>query len=317
MPATTIAQYTAQRHPDLAQRIANNLSRSSNLLGRIPVIACPASGIQWNEIDALGAASAAALGTYAAVDASARAAPTWVQKNRRYKPIYSQIDLDEGYVGDSSFLMSQIDLHTERVARFFDNDLINGNGPGDGSGTRLVGLDDTDNIKGSQVIDEGGANGNAFDLSILDQLITRCQHGADAFIMHSSMLNSFAKAQRAANGASITEVVNLPNMFTGEMEMQTVEAYRGVPIYFNDHIAINKSKGSASNLSKIYCVKWDDGSKTKGLGMLTPENQPGLQVKDVGYAEANLGRIYRVCMFTEIVVCNDTSCAAADNVAPI
>ena len=316
MPATTLAQYTAQRHPDLAQRIANNLSRSSNLLGRIPVIPCPASGVQWNEIDALGSAAAAALGTYAAVAAGARAAPTWTQKNRNYKPIYSQIDLDEGYVGDAPFLMSQVDLHTERVARFFDNDLINGTGSGDGSGTRLMGLDQAGQIKGTQQVDDGGANGNPFDLGILDQLITTCQHGVDAFIMLPTMLNSFAKAQRAANGAGVTEIVNLPNMFTGEMEMQTVEAYRGVPIYFNAHIPTS-TKGSGTNLSKIYAVKWDDGSKTKGLGMLTPANQPGLQVKDVGYAEGNLGRIYRVIMFTEVCVFNDTSCAVAVNVAPL
>ena len=314
MPATTIAQYASQRLPELAQRIANNLSRSSNLLGRIPVIPCSASGVQWNEIDALGSASAAALGTYAAVAASARAAPTWTQKNRRFIPIYSQIDLDSGYDGDTSFLMSQVDLHTERVARFFDNDLINGNGPGDGSGTRLVGLDDTDNIAGTQVLNAsgGGANGDPFDLGMLDQLISTCQKGVDAFIMHSTYLNSYAKAQRAAGGASITETINIPNMFTGEMEMQTVEAYRGVPIYFNDHIP-SKTKGTGT-VRKIYCVKFDDGSMTKGLGMLTPTNQPGLQVKDVGYAEGNLGRIYRVMMFTEVCVFNDKSCAAYDNV---
>ena len=314
MPATSIAQFSAQHHPDLAQRIANNLVRSSNVLGRVPVIPCPASGVQWNEIDALGAASAAALGTYAPVAASARAAPTWTQKNRRYKPIYSQIDLDEGYDGNAAFLMEQVDLHTERVARFVDNDFINGNGPGDGSGTRLVGLDDTNNIKGTQILNAtgGAANGDAFDLGMLDELITRCQHGVDNFIMHSTYLNSYAKAQRAANGAGVTEIVNIPNMFTGEMEMQTVESYRGVPILFNDHIP-EAAKGTGK-VRKIYAVKWDDGSKTKGLAMLTPEDMVGLQVKDVGYAESNIGRIYRVCMFTELVNFNDTSCAAYDNV---
>ena len=318
MPATTVAQFAAQELPELAQRIANNLVRSSNIMGRIPAIPCGASGVQWNEIDALGSASAAALGTYAIVAASARAAPTWTQKNRRFIPIYSQIDIDAGYVGNEAYTMRQVDLHTERVARFFDNDFINGNGPGDGSGTRLVGLDDTDNIAGSQVLNATGGdpNGDQFDLGMLDQLITKCQHGLGngmgCFLMHSSYLNSFAKAQRGANGASVTEIINLPNMFTGEMEMQTVEAYRGVPIYFNDHIP-SKTKGTGT-VRKIYALKFDDGSMTKGLGILTPADQPGFQVLDVGHAESNLGRIIRVMMFTEVVIFNNTSCAAYDNV---
>ncbi len=315
MPATTLAQYTAQRHPDLAQRIANNLTRSSNILSRLPFIGSPASGVQWNEIDALGAASAAASGAYAPVAASARAAPTWTQKNRRWKPIYSQIDLDASYNGDAGFLMGQIDLHTERVSRFFDDDFINGNGPGDGSGTRLQGLDDTDVIKGSQKLNSTSTNGDPFDLAMLDELIVQNQHGTDAFIMHPTMLNSYAKAQRAAGGAGITETVNIPNMFTGEMEMQTVEAYRGVPILFNGHIA-ETTKGTGQ-VRTIYAVKFDDGSKTKGLAAITPDAMPGVQVVDVGYAEGNLGRIYRVTLFAEVVNFNDTSCSAYLNVTAL
>ena len=315
MPATTIAQYTAQRHPDLAQRIANNLTRSSNIMSRLPVIGVNPAGVQWNELDALGAASAAPIGTFAPVAATARAAPTWTQKNRRWKPIYSQLDADAAYESDPAYLMEQIDLHTERVARFVDNDVINGNGPGDGAGTRLQGLDDTDVIKGSQKLNTTSTNGDPFDLAMLDELIVQNQHGTDAFIMHPTMLNSYAKAQRAAGGAGITETINIPNMFTGEMEMQTVEAYRGVQILFNNWIAeTTKGTGQVRN---IYAVKFDDGSKRKGLAGITPDAMPGVQVKDVGIAEGNLGHIYRVCLFMELVNFNDTSCSVYTNVTAL
>lgn len=103
----------------------------------------------------------------------------------------------------------------------------------------------------NQTIDPTGANGDAFDLAMLDKLITNEKIRINrAFFMPGELIEKFYASYRALGGADPGHVV-LPNYGT------PVPTYRGIPLLQNDNVLLDETNGSNSDNTSIYIASLD------------------------------------------------------------
>ena len=108
----------------------------------------------------------------------------------------------------------------------------------------------------------------------------------DYITMNARPLRSYMGLLRALGGASINEVVTLPSG-------AEVPSYRAVPIFRNDYLPIDQTKGTESAATTILAGTLDDGSRQHGIAGLTAANMAGIQVVDVGESETKDEHIWR------------------------
>ena len=128
---------------------------------------------------------------------------------------------------------------------------------------------------------------------MLDELIdsVKDKDGQVDYILASARtIRSYYALLRALGGATIGDVVTLPSG-------RQVPAYRGVPIFRNDFIATNQSKGTATNTTTLFAGTVDDGSGKHGIAGLTARGDAGLRVENVGVSETKDETITRVKMY--------------------
>jgi len=130
---------------------------------------------------------------------------------------------------------------------------------------------------------------------------------ADYIAMNARTIRSYKALLRALGGASINETVELPSG-------REVPSYCGVPIFRNDYIPINQTKGTGSAQTTILAGTFDDGSRTHGIAGLTAENAAGIQIVDVGEAEDKDEHIYRGKWYCGLALFSEKGLAAADGI---
>lgn len=155
-----------------------------------------------------------------------------------------------------------------------------------------------------------GSNGRTFDFDLLDELmdlIVDKDGQVDYFCMPARTIRTFMSRLRALGGASVNDVVTLP----GGMQ---VPAYRGVPIFRNDYIPVNVTKGTSANTTYVFAGTFDDGSRQYGIAGLTAANAAGLSVVDVGESETKDERIWRVKWYSGLALFSEKGLASADGI---
>lgn len=155
-----------------------------------------------------------------------------------------------------------------------------------------------------------GANGRSFDFDVLDEmmdLVVDKDGQVDYFLMPARTLRSYFTKLRALGGASIDSVVMLP-------DGTQVPGYRGVPIFRNDYIPTNQTKGSGSSQTTLFAGTLDDGSRTTGIAGLTAMAASGLRVVDVGESETKDDRIWRVKWYCGLALFSELGIACADGI---
>ena len=180
----------------------------------------------------------------------------------------------------------QIMSKAKSLGRKFQDTLING----DGTSNSFQGLSAL--ASASQIIDIG-ANGSALQFELLDELIdsVKDKDGQVDYILASARtIRSYYALLRGLGGATIGDVVTLPSG-------RQVPAYRGVPIFRNDFIATNQTKGSATNTTTLFAGTLDDGSGKHGIAGLTAMGEAGIRVTEIGESETKDESITRVKMY--------------------
>jgi hypothetical protein len=155
-----------------------------------------------------------------------------------------------------------------------------------------------------------GANGGALSFAFLDELmdlVTDKDGQVDYFTMPARTLRSYMALLRALGGASISDVVELPSG-------TQVPAYRSVPIFRNDWIPTNQTKGTGTNQTTVFAGTLDDGSMMHGIAGLTAANAAGMQVVDVGESETKDEHIYRVKWYAGLANFSEKGLACADGI---
>ena len=160
---------------------------------------------------------------------------------------------------------------------------------------------------GQQAVDTVSTNGDNLSFEILDELIDLVKDkdgDVDYFQMPARTLRSYMALLRGLGGASIGEVVTLPSG-------SQVPAYRGIPIFRNDNIPTDQTKGTGTDTTTIFAGTLDDGSHTVGISGLTAANEGGMVVEDVGISETKDERIMRVKWYCGLALYSELGIASA------
>lgn len=149
-------------------------------------------------------------------------------------------------------------------------------------------------------IDPVATDGDAFDLSMLDKLITAEKVRTNrAFILNGALIEKFYAAYRALGGTT-------PQTLQLQGYGAPVPTYRSIPLLQNDNALSNETIGATSNASSIYLASLDE---TQGLALavandggttVTPDADPrtrpvmGFRIESLGPLEGKDARRTRV-----------------------
>lgn len=197
----------------------------------------------------------------------------------------------------------QIASKAKSAGRKYQDMLINGTGSSD-QFTGLISLTDS-----AQKVATGN-NGGALSFAFLDELIDLVvdkDGQVDYITLNARPLRSYMALLRALGGANISEVVQLPSG-------AQVPGYRGIPMFRNDWIPIDQTKGSGSAQTTVFAGTLDDGSRSHGIAGLTAANAAGLSVVDVGEMESYDNHKYRVKWYCGLAMFSKKGLAAAEGI---
>lgn len=204
----------------------------------------------------------------------------------------------------------QIASKAKSAARKYQDMMINGTGVGD----EFVGLRGL--VANSQKVNAktGGVdtNGGVLTFELLDELLDLIKDKdsrPDFLMMSARERRRVMQLLRAMGGASPADVYTMPS---GEQ----IIAYNNVPIFVNDYIPTNLTRGTASNASVVFAGTWDDGSLTHGISGLTAKNAAGISIVEVGQSETKDEEITRVRWYTGLANFSQKGLAMLQYVVP-
>ena len=198
----------------------------------------------------------------------------------------------------------QVASKAKSLGRKYQDSMING----DGTGNAFEGL--LSLLPTGQLVDSG-ANGANFSFELLDELIDKVKDkdgAADFIMLPARTLRKYYALLRGLGGASIGDVITLPSG-------RQIPAYRGIPLFRNDWIPTNQTKGTAAGVcTTIFAGTFDDGSGTHGIAGLTAMDAAGVRVEEVGVSETKDESITRVKMYCGMALFSELGLAAVDGI---
>ena len=198
----------------------------------------------------------------------------------------------------------QVASKAKSLGRKYQDSMING----DGTGNAFEGM--LSLLPTGQLVNSG-ANGANFSFELLDELIDKVKDkdgAADFIMLPARTLRKYYALLRGLGGASIGDVITLPSG-------RQIPAYRGIPLFRNDWIPTNQTKGSATGIcTTIFAGTFDDGSGTHGIAGLTAMDAAGVRVEEVGVSETKDETITRVKMYCGMALFSELGLAAVDGI---
>lgn len=204
----------------------------------------------------------------------------------------------------------QIASKAKSAARKYQDMMINGTGVGD----EFMGLRGlvADSQKISAKTAGADTNGGVLTFELLDELLDKIKDKdsrPDFLMMSARERRRVMQLLRAMGGASPADVYTMPS---GEQ----IIAYNNVPIFVNDYIPTNLTRGTATNASVVFAGTWDDGSLTHGISGLTAKNAAGISIVEVGQSETKDEEITRVRWYTGLANFSQKGLAMLQYVVP-
>lgn len=182
----------------------------------------------------------------------------------------------------------QIASKAKSAARKYQDMMINGTGVGEEFvGLRML-VANSQKVNAKTTGDD--TNGGVLTFELLDELLDLIKDKdsrPDFLMMSARERRRVMQLLRAMGGASPADVYTMPS---GEK----VIAYNNVPIFINDYIPTNLTRGNRSDASVVFAGTWDDGSMTHGISGLTAKNAAGISIVEVGQSETKDEEITRV-----------------------
>jgi len=295
MASVTLAESAKLAQDELVAGVIENVITVNRMFEVLPFDGIDGNALAYNRENVLGDVDTEGVG-----DAiGAKAAATFTQVTSSLTTIIGDAEVN-GLIqatrsGDGNDQKAvQIASKAKSAGRKYQDMFINGDSgmvttEYDGIAALLAGADASRRI----IQDDGmgvTTNGGPLTFEKLDELmdlIVDKDGEVDYFTMHASIVRKYRSLLRALGGASINEVVQLPSG-------TEVPGYSGVPLFRNDWIATDQTQGSLTTASTVYAGTLDDGSRSVGIAGLTAAKAAGIQVVEVGEAEARDESITRV-----------------------
>ena len=297
MASVTLAESAKLAQDMLVSGIIDTLITSDQLFQVLPFESFSGNALAYNRYNTHGDAVFAGVGTVMA-DGSGKTAATYEQKTTSLTTIMGDAEVNgliEATRSNSGIDQTQAQITSKAIAvgKLYQNAFINGTGA-DNQFAGLINLCDN-----SQIV-SAGDNGAGLSFENLDEICdnVKAKNGVVDFIaMNSRTRRSFKALLRALGGATIDEVVTLPN---GDKIM----SYGGACVFVNDYIPVNQTKGSATTATSIFAGCFDDGSMKVGISGLTAERSAGIVVENVGTSATKDEKIWRVKWYASLALFN-------------
>lgn len=304
MATVTLAESAKLAQNELVAGVIENVITVNRMFEVLPFDGISGNALAYNRENALGDVDTEGVGD----DIGAKAAATFTQVTSSLTTIIGDAEVN-GLIqatrssdGNDQTAV-QIASKAKSAGRKYQDMFINGTGVA----PQFSGLI-TLQPSGQGVAT--GTNGGALSFDFMDELIDLVvdkDGQVDYITMHARTLRSYLALLRNLGGASIGDVVQLPSG-------AEVPAYRGVPIFRNDYIPINQTKGTGTGQTTIFAGTFDDGSRQHGIAGLTAEMMAGINVVDVGESETKDERIWRVKWYCGLALFSAKGLAYADGI---
>jgi len=320
MSTVTLAESAKLAQDELVAGVIENIITVNQMFEVLPFDGIAGNALAYNRENALGAVAtvgvgdadgsigSGASGTNATERQAAKNPATFTQVTSNLTTILGDAEVN-GLIqatrssdGNDQTAI-QIASKSKSAGRKYQDMLING----DGTNFEFPGL--VSLCANSQEVDTG-MNGGNLSFEFLDELmdlVTDKDGVVDYFAMHARTRRSFMSLLRGLGGASIGDVVELPSG-------AEVPAYRGVPVFRNDYIPTDQTKGTGNNTTTVFAGTVDDGSRQHGISGLTAEEMAGIRVVDVGESETKDERIWRVKWYAGLALFSEKGLACAPGI---
>jgi len=304
MASVTLSESAKLAQDELVAGVIENIITVNPFFDILPFDGIDGNALAYNRENVLGDVQVLGVGG----TITAKAAATFTQVTSTLTTIIGDAEVN-GLIqatrsGDGNDQQAvQIASKAKSVGRKYQDMLVNGTG----SSNEFDGML---NLVVSGQKAATGNNGKALDFEVLDELldlVTDKDGEVDYFMMHARTLRSYMALLRGLGGAGINEVVQLPSG-------REVPGYRGVPIFKNDWLPINQTKGTGSAQTTIMAGTLDDGSRMHGIAGLTAEAAAGIQVVPVGESETKDESITRIKWYSGLALFSEKGLAAADGI---
>lgn len=198
---------------------------------------------------------------------------------------------------------TQIASKAKSAGRQFAQGMVTGTGASD-SFPGLISL-----CPASQTLNTA-ANGEDLSFERMDELIDQviAKDGQVDFLMaHSKVTRKYKSLIRALGGVTADDVYELPSG-------KKIMAYSGVPIFRNDYVPVDQTRGTGTALTTIFAGCWDDGSQKVGITGLTAKDAAGLRVEEVGTSQTKDETITRVKWYVGMALFSEKALAMAPGI---
>jgi hypothetical protein len=267
MASVTLAESAKLAQDELVAGVIENIVTVNQMFSVLPFDGIEGNALAYNRENALGNVGVAGIGDSITTDVTnpidattnGKTAATFTQVTSTLTTIIGDAEVN-GLIqatrsGDGNDQKAvQIASKAKHLGRAFQHMLINGTGAADQFSGLL-----TLCTAGQTVAT--GANGTALTFGVLDNLLDLVvdkDGQVDYICMPARTIRAYKALLRGLGGASINETVELPS---GDR----VISYSGIPIFRNDYIPVNQTKGASSDTTTIFAGTLDDGSRSHGI----------------------------------------------------
>lgn len=303
MASVTLTESAKLAQDDLVAGVIANVITINQMFELLPFDGIDGNSLAYNRENALGDVQMLGVGG----TITAKAPATFTKVNSNLTSIIGDAEVN-GLIqatrsAETNQEAQQIASKAKSAGRQYQSQLINGDGTGDNF-SGLLAL-----CASGQKVDTT-VNGRALSFEIMDNLLDLVldkDGQVDYMAFPARTIRAYKSLLRGLGGTSVDDMYELPSG-------QRVIAYSNVPIFRNDWIPVNQSKGSSSNTTTILAGTFDDGSRTMGIAGLTAANAAGIVVEDVGIHQSRDETITRVKWYCGLALFSEKGLALADGI---
>jgi hypothetical protein len=294
MVSITLVESAKLCQDELISGVIDTIIDVNQFFQLVPFDGIEGNSLAYNRENVLGDVQTATVGD----TITAKNAATVTQANSTLTTIIGDAEVNGLIEATRSGLNDQTAVQVASKAksagRQYQSMMLNGTG----SGTQFPGM--LVLCDAGRTIASTGANGDALGFGALDQLIdtvTDKDGQVDYIVMNSRTVRSYKALLRGLGGNSVDDMYELPSG-------TKVNAYSGVPIFRNDWMPINQTRGATVTCTSVIAGTFDDGSRKHGIAGLTAANAAGVQVDYVGVHQTRDEKIYRVKWYVGFALFN-------------
>jgi hypothetical protein len=304
MASVTLAESAKLTQDDLVAGVIENVITVNQMFEVAPMRGITGNSLAYNRENVLGDVQFLGVGG----TITAKAAATFTKVNSNLTTIIGDAEVNgliqatrSDYTNQEA---AQVASKAKSAGRQFAQTFVTGDGTGD-SFSGLISL-----CAAGQSLSTA-ANGEALAFTRMDELLDQvvAKDGqVDFLMMHSSRVRAYKALIRGLGGVTADDVYELPSG-------KTIIAYSGVPIFRNDYIPTNQTKGTATGVcSTIFAGCWDDGSDKIGISGITAEQSAGIVIEDVGISQTKDETITRVKWYVGLALFSEKALAMAQGI---